>query len=554
MKTENIPTVDPVWTHNVELSIPEECLPIIGSSQVSSILQNLDPITTANTANHEVNPQNLDLIIIPTSDLNKIPCIENPLNLQSNYVILKENSSTKSVKPKLLSCNDNSKQKEGFEDMLYFVCNLCPFLCTKDSKITEHLENAHKNKTVIKLPELKCPACQNIFYHKMSLRSHLIHDHGVGNSDLSQIIQAVIYYSNKTKSKMKEAKHKIHEKLQNVEKHTEINDFSTDTKSMGANNYAGQHQADYSNGLPNKHEPITIPLPQIEIPLSSSVKINNSTMKQNITKHLDSNEIKCGLPNCKVKLQDLEKMNYHINSHSGDGFKCLDCGETFLFWKPLTSHLWRYHNINMELFSCDKCEYKTYSLAKLNNIHKFIHSDDKSFLCDICNKAFKNNKQMRNHKLTHKDKAIHSCEECSKTFGDKRQLRSHMDVVHKKLRPFLCNFCGYKGSSRSSLKMHVRQHTGEKPFSCSACSYTTSDHNSLRRHKLRHTGHKPYKCSYCSYACIQTSTYKMHLKTKHPGMEKDLMFTCHHCQFRSVSREIYSVHMATVHKVKLKDD
>lgn len=48
-------------------------------------------------------------------------------------------------------------------------------------------------------------------------------------------------------------------------------------------------------------------------------------------------------------------------------------------WKPLTSHLWRAHSIDMELFACDKCDYKTNSLSKLNAIHKLIHSNVKAF-------------------------------------------------------------------------------------------------------------------------------------------------------------------------------
>lgn len=134
------------------------------------------------------------------------------------------------------------------------------------------------------------------------------------------------------------------------------------------------------------------------------------------------------------------------------------------------------------------------------------------FQCETCQKHFKNQKQLRNHKRIHReplDKTLEKCEQCSKTFTEKRRLKNHMDTVHKKLKPYLCNYCGYKGANRASLKMHIRSHTGEKPFCCDQCQYTSTDHNSLRRHKLRHTGQKPYKCSYCPYACIQSSTYKV---------------------------------------------
>ncbi|XP_072387720.1 uncharacterized protein [Diabrotica undecimpunctata] len=524
MKTEGINSGDPIWTQNVELLPQEECLPVIGSSQVSSILQNLDP------AGGENGSQNMDLIILPTADF-KLPVVENPFSIPNNYIILKENGETKQdrLKPSIKLRDLKPKKKDNYEDMLYFVCNLCPFLCTNDTKINEHLENAHKNKSVVKLQELKCPACSNIFFHRMSLRSHLIHDHGVGNSDITPIIQAVVYYSNKNKKKEKQ---KLHVKP--VEEMTLI--CGNDDTSESTDKH--QTPSELNNSKPFFENIVQLP---------EMVTVAN----------LDPSESsRCPFTNCKIKFPDSAKLNYHISCHSEGAFACFQCGEPFSTWKPLISHMWRLHKLDLGLYSCDKCDYKTYSLAKLNNVHKYIHGDAKNFSCDVCKKAFKNSKQLRNHKLTHKEKTqklVHICSECSKKFSDKRQLRIHQDVVHKKLRPFLCNFCGYKGSSRSSLKMHVRQHTGEKPFSCNVCSYTTSDHNSLRRHNLRHTGQKPYKCSYCSYACIQSSTYKTHLKTKHPGLEKDLLFTCVECQFRSVNKDMYITHMVTAHNLKPQD-
>ncbi|KAJ8955840.1 hypothetical protein NQ318_005385 [Aromia moschata] len=126
MKIEDAATGDPIWTNNVELITHEN----LGTTD-------------------QEPPQNMDVIILPPTDLKLPTTIENTYSLQNNYIVLRENG-VKNDKVKLANLENtvsgDKKKKENFEDMLYFVCNLCPFLCTKDSKITEHLENAHKKQ------------------------------------------------------------------------------------------------------------------------------------------------------------------------------------------------------------------------------------------------------------------------------------------------------------------------------------------------------------------------------------------------------------------------
>ncbi|XP_069676554.1 uncharacterized protein [Periplaneta americana] len=259
---------------------------------------------------------------------------------------------------------------------------------------------------------------------------------------------------------------------------------------------------------------------------------------------------RCDIDGCAVRLRSHDNIEYHRRCHHGEKFLCPECSEETIHWNTLSTHLWRYHVIDMELFSCDQCSYKTNSYSKLMNVHRRIHGDERPFLCDTCGKGFKNPKQMRNHKAIHvskqkkKNGPSGECDVCGRSFSNSRMLRIHKDNVHGKLRPHLCNYCGYSASSRSTLKMHMRLHTGEKPFHCDECEYMTADHNSLRRHKMRHSGDKPYKCPHCSYACIQSSTYKAHLNTKHPGLETGLMFSCHMCSFRSVRKDNYLAHVA----------
>ncbi|XP_069939859.1 uncharacterized protein [Cherax quadricarinatus] len=258
--------------------------------------------------------------------------------------------------------------------------------------------------------------------------------------------------------------------------------------------------------------------------------------------------IRCDVNGCGLRMKSENNIAYHRKCHVKNLLQCQECSSKFQSWRELALHLWRQHLIDMELHKCDKCDYKCYSYTKLMNVHHKIHSDERPSLCDTCGKCFKSAKQLRNHKALHMKKSPyqHQCEICLRPFSEKRMLHNHQESVHKKVKPFLCNYCGYSTASRSTLKMHMRQHTGEKPFACEKCKYCTSDHNSLRRHKMQHTGVRPYRCPYCDYASIQSTTFKVHLKDKHPALAQldGIMFTCGMCSFKTVKRDNYLAHIA----------
>lgn len=114
------------------------------------------------------------------------------------------------------------------------------------------------------------------------------------------------------------------------------------------------------------------------------------------------------------------------------------------------------------------------------------------------------------------------CELCD---GDKvlgaGQSRPHR---HLSARPHTCELCAKQFQSPSTLKMHMRCHTGEKPYPCKTCGRCFSMQGNLQKHQRIHLGVKEFVCQYCSKAFTLNETLKIHQRI-HTGEKR------YHCQF-----------------------
>ena len=70
-------------------------------------------------------------------------------------------------------------------------------------------------------------------------------------------------------------------------------------------------------------------------------------------------------------------------------------------------------------------------------------------------------------------------------------------------------------SQASSLRRHLKTHSGEKSNKCNQCDYASSRAGDLRAHLKTHSGEKPNKCNKCDYASSQASNLKRHLMKHH---------------------------------------
>ncbi|KAK7804209.1 hypothetical protein U0070_019431 [Myodes glareolus] len=166
--------------------------------------------------------------------------------------------------------------------------------------------------------------------------------------------------------------------------------------------------------------------------------------------------------------------------------------------------------------------------------------------CDLCGREFAHASGMQYHKLTeHFDEKPFSCEECGAKFAANSTLKNHLRL-HTGDRPFMCKHCLMTFTQASALAYHTKKkHSEGKMYACQYCDAVFAQSIELSRHVRTHTGDKPYVCRDCGKGFRQANGLSIHLHTFHTDIEDP--YDCKKCKMSFPTLQDHRKHIHEVH-------
>ncbi|XP_061861243.1 zinc finger and BTB domain-containing protein 38 isoform X1 [Colius striatus] len=171
-------------------------------------------------------------------------------------------------------------------------------------------------------------------------------------------------------------------------------------------------------------------------------------------------------------------------------------------------------NTEMPNLHCELCETDPSSTAETQEHVHWHGAPSKPYTCELCQKQFQSPSTLKMHMRCHTGEKPYTCKTCGKCFSVPGNLQKH-ERIHLGVKDFVCQYCNKAFTLNETLKIHERIHTGEKRYHCQFCFqsflYLSTKRNHEQRHVREHNG-KGYACFQCPKICKTAAALGMHQK------------------------------------------
>ncbi|KAM9642279.1 uncharacterized protein ACIGJ3_015968 [Trichechus inunguis] len=144
--------------------------------------------------------------------------------------------------------------------------------------------------------------------------------------------------------------------------------------------------------------------------------------------------------------------------------------------------------------------------------------------CLECGKSLVNHSSLKQHIKSHSGCSAYQCKE----YGEARSCPFYLSTAVRTLtgeKSYECKECSKCFRHSSKLTIHMRIHSGERPYVCKECGKAFSQSSNLTAHIRTHSGERPYVCKECGKTFCQLSNLSAHMRI-HSG---ERLYECKEC-------------------------
>lgn len=320
-------------------------------------------------------------------------------------------------------------------------------------------------------------------------------------------------------------------------------------------------------------------------------------IKSDLERHFACHFRRLVCPSCKRSFLKAYAYNKHMRSHT-EGRSCKECKRSFHEIKTLNLHVKKqntcaicskvfcslleyYSNLHRSVCAgattCLICEEKFPASYKKHYLSKHLDKQARALACEICGKLYSTSNAVKKHIDAIHSNIKYDCNECGKTFSDQSyyayhvrghkttftcqtcpltfshqaHYRRHLKVCQKPRRTWVCDVCGKKLASNSTLGLHKRMHTGEKPFKCQICGRSFARQATYKDHLLTHARKKPHTCPTCGKGFTQRTACTVHMRSHNSCSESAKSRTCCICGSEFSTLGQLRAHLVKTHNAEM---